>query len=170
MLPDGVTFGDNCNDQSDDSGFQFEFTCEGCGESWRTPYKRYAAGAAGDLLNAAGSLLGGVLSGAGEAADRVRQAGYRAARDQALKEAVREAETHFHLCPACHNHFCAKCWSTSSAACTSCVESGAAKKAPKPKKTAKPAPAEAKPKAFCPACGEKTPPEAKFCPACGGKL
>src|SRR5437868_3107682 len=101
-----LSFSDNYSDQSDNNGFQFEFYCENCHDAWRTEYKRNPVASASGLLNTASSLLGGIFGQAGDVADRVRDAGYRTARDNAFKEAVEQAKEHFHRCRRCHNYFC----------------------------------------------------------------
>ena len=48
-----IQFSDNINDLSTDSDFQFEFYCEHCRDAWRSPFDRYAAGTAENLLSSA---------------------------------------------------------------------------------------------------------------------
>lgn len=116
-----IHFGDNHNDVSTDSGFQFEFFCENCRDAWRSPFDRYAAGTLENMLGAADGLFGGVFGRARDAMGHVRSAGWQKARDDAFREAVKQAQEHFHRCPRCSNHHCDKCWNEDEGTCISCV-------------------------------------------------
>lgn len=116
-----IQISDNYNDLSTDSGFQFEFHCEHCGEAWRSEFDRYAAGTADGLLGAAEGLFGGIFGSARNALSHVRNAGWSKARDTALREAVTSAREHFHRCPRCANHNCDNCWNEDEGTCISCV-------------------------------------------------
>ena len=114
-------FANNYSDLSDGSGFQFEFYCERCHDAWRTDYDRYAAGTASSILDTASSFLGGFLGSAGTVVDRVRDSGYRSARDKAFEGALGEAEEHFNKCRRCANYFCAQCYNPNMHMCTNCA-------------------------------------------------
>lgn len=118
-----ISFGDNYSDISESTGFQFEFYCEQCRDAWRTEFKRYAAGTASSFLGSAGSLLGGFLGSAGHVADRLSDAGYKAAHDRAFQEALTQAKAHFHRCRRCSNYNCNKCYNPNLHLCTSCAPS-----------------------------------------------
>ncbi|HEX8696105.1 MAG TPA: zinc ribbon domain-containing protein [Longimicrobium sp.] len=116
-----IQFSDNYNDLSTDQGFQFEFYCEHCHDSWRSPFDRYAAGTAESVLGAAEGLFGGFFGTARNAISQVRGAGWSKARDAALRKAVEQAKEHFHRCPRCANHMCDNCWNEDEGTCISCV-------------------------------------------------
>ncbi len=116
-----IRLSDNHRDLSTHAGFQFEFYCERCSESWRSPFDRYAAGTFGSLLGAADGLLGGLFGGARHAVHEVATAGYSKAKDGALERAVAAARGHFRRCPRCSNHYCGDCWNADEGTCTSCV-------------------------------------------------
>lgn len=118
-----VKFSDNYSDLSAREGFQFEFYCECCNDAWRTDFKRYAAGTATGLLEAANSIFGGIFGGAERAADYIGDAGYRKARDKAFADAVEEAKVHFHRCRKCGNYVCAQCYNPRVNLCTGCAPS-----------------------------------------------
>jgi membrane protease subunit (stomatin/prohibitin family) len=118
---DQIQISDNYNDLSTDSGFQFEFHCEHCGETWRSPFDRYAAGTAENLMGAAEGLFGGIFGTARNALGHVRNAGWSKARDRALRDAVEQSREQFHRCPRCSNHMCANCWNGDEGTCISCV-------------------------------------------------
>lgn len=116
-----IHFGDNHNDLSTDTGFQFEFFCENCRDAWRSPFDRYATGTLENVLGAADGLFGGIFGRARDAVGHVRSAGWQKARDEAFREAVKQAQGHFHRCPRCSNHHCEKCWNADEGTCISCV-------------------------------------------------
>jgi membrane protease subunit (stomatin/prohibitin family) len=116
-----IQFSDNHQDLSTDTGFQFEFYCEGCHDAWRSPFDRYATGTADSVLGMAESVFGGIFSSARNAIGHVRSAGWQKARDEAFRTAVEEARAHFHRCPRCANHYCDNCWNADEGTCTVCV-------------------------------------------------
>lgn len=116
-----IRYSDNRRDLSTHSGFQFEFYCERCNESWRSPFDRYAAGTIEGVLGAADGLLGGFFGGARNLMNELSTAGYSKAKDGALERAVVTARDHFQRCPRCSNHFCADCWNPAEGTCISCV-------------------------------------------------
>ena len=116
-----IRFSDNHRDHSTDTGFQFEFFCERCHESWRSPFDRYAAGTVGNVLGMAEGIFGGIFGGARSALDRVKSAGWQTAHDSAFRRAVGEAQQHFHRCPRCSNHHCDDCWNADEGTCITCV-------------------------------------------------
>ncbi len=176
-----ISFSDNYSDLSEREGFQFEFYCERCGDAWRSEFKRYAAGTAGSILDTASSLLGGLLGGARDVADRIGDAGYRKAHDKAFAEAVEQAKVHFKRCRRCGNYFCAKCFNPSVNLCTGCAPSVedeanvAAREAEIEMARQKAQAAVMRGKkttdghVVCEACGARVA-MAKFCAECGAKM
>lgn len=116
-----IQFSDNYHDLSNDSGFQFEFYCERCHDAWRSPFDRYAAGTAENILGAAESLFGGIFGSARNVVGQVRSAGWQKAKDEALRSAISKAKDHFHRCPRCSNHYCDNCWNEDEGVCITCV-------------------------------------------------
>ena len=112
---------DNRRDLSTNSGFQFEFYCERCGETWRSPFDRYMAGTLDGVIGAADGLLGGLFGGARNLVNELSTAGYSKAKDEALERAVVTARSHFHRCPRCSNNFCDDCWNADEGTCIGCV-------------------------------------------------
>jgi membrane protease subunit (stomatin/prohibitin family) len=174
-----IRFSDNHRDHSTDSGFQFEFFCERCHESWRSPFDRYAAGTVDNVLGMAEGLFGGMFHGARHAIGRVKTAGWQSARDGAFRRAVGQAQSHFHRCPRCSNHHCDECWNADEGVCITCVprldaEIAAISRDAKLRKarevayesaTVAPADLEAR-VVSCPKCSAAVG-RAKFCPECG---
>lgn len=116
-----IYFRDNHNDVSTPNGFQFEFYCERCHDTWRSPFDRYTAGTFENVLGAADSLLGGLFGSARNAVGQVAGAGYSKAKDAALQSAAKQAANHFHRCPRCSNHFCDNCWNGDEGVCVGCI-------------------------------------------------
>ena len=116
-----IRFSDNCQDLSNDNGFQFEFYCEHCREAWRSRYESYTVGTVENLLGAAEGIFGGFLGTARDLVGRARGAGWSKARDGAMEKAVTEAKGRFHRCPRCANYHCDQCWNADEGTCISCV-------------------------------------------------
>ncbi|MHB1057461.1 MAG: zinc ribbon domain-containing protein [Rhodanobacter sp.] len=126
---DDLHFADNyrdlCRQGGTGSGFQFEFYCECCNDTWRSPFDPYRSGQASGWMQQASSLLGGLLGGAGssldEAAEGFAQAGWGPARDTAFRQAIEAAQAHFHRCARCHNYACDSCWDADRGLCRDCA-------------------------------------------------
>lgn len=176
---------DLCRREGVDAGFQFEFYCERCQDTWRTPFSAYRKGQVSGWLGRAAGIFGGVLGDAGRAADGFADAGFGEARDEAFKEAIESAKQHFHRCAKCYQYVCDPCWDTSKGLCRNCapdakVHGEAAKAQGLVQAVEEAAHAEGRNRAgsidvkadkqlVCPACGTETH-GAKFCPGCGAKL
>jgi hypothetical protein len=116
---------DLCRQSGTGAGFQFEFYCESCADTWRSPFDPYRSGQASSWLREAGSFLGNVLGGIGstvnDAADGFAQAGWGTSRDAAFKRAIEVAKGHFNRCAQCHDYMCGQCWSIESGLCVRCA-------------------------------------------------
>jgi len=105
-----------------DAGFQFDFSCERCRDTWRSPFVAYRTGQVAGWLSRAASALGGALaSDASRAATGLADAAWGAAKDAAMKQAITDAEAHFHRCARCQNQVCVKCWNVASGLCLNCA-------------------------------------------------
>lgn len=187
-MNDEIEFVSNYDDLSTERGFQFEFRCDRCGTGVRTRFKPYTAGTVAGVLDAAGSLLGGVFGSAADIGERVRSAGWQSAHDAAFAEAVEEVRNRFVQCPRCSSWVCVKsCWNERRGLCKECapdvgVEMAAAQAsrtteeiwahaamAAEDKKLAKEAWRETI-RATCPSCQKPLDANAKFCPECGARV
>ena len=184
-----IHFSDNYSDISrqggTDSGFQFEFYCECCNDTWRSPFVAYRSGQASGWIGRASGLLGGVLNQAASAVDGMAEAGWGKARDRAFEEAIESAKAHFKRCARCRQYVCARCWNTSNGLCLTCAPSaeveieaaraqgevyGAGEKAVNEGiQRGKRMDVKRDRQLVCPDCGAETK-GAKFCPECGMKL
>ncbi|MEW6568081.1 MAG: zinc ribbon domain-containing protein [Chloroflexota bacterium] len=183
-MNDSSEFVSNYSDLSTDRGFQFEFCCNRCSNGFRTRFQPWTVGSVSSVLDAAGSLLGGVFSSATDVGERARSAGWQKAHGEAFGAAIVEVRPNFVQCPRCSNWVCRKsCWNSKRSLCkecgpdlgmemsaiaTSCPNCGA------PQATnAKFCPecgTRLKEGLHCPQCGAKPTPGAKFCPECGAKV
>jgi hypothetical protein len=179
-----IAFTKNHSDHSTDTGFQFEFHCDRCGNGHMTPFQTSKLGVAAGLARAASSLLGGFLGSAAAAGDSVKDTFRGQARDQAFAAAVAEARQHFRQCSRCGSWVCPEhCWNEKRGLCEQCApdleEEAAAAQAQAAKeqvwekalKTDQLGDLDVKtPKtALCPHCGKKTG-GGKFCAECGKPL
>ena len=89
-------FTKNFTDHSNNSGYQFEFHCDKCGNGFRSTFQTSTLGVAAGLLKAAGSIFGGRLSSVGYGADNLKDALRGPQWDTAYQEAVAEIRPKFH--------------------------------------------------------------------------
>lgn len=182
-------FSDNYSDLSVQSGtncgFQFEFSCQRCGDTWRSEFVPYRSGQASGWLGRATSLLGGVLGDVGEAVEGMAEAGWGKAHDAAFRGAIEAARKHFHRCARCSDYFCNACWNEQRGLCLNCapdaeVEIESARARGEADGAIESATLEGQARGkkrdvkrerqlVCPGCGAETK-GAKFCPECGQKL
>jgi hypothetical protein len=184
-----IKFSKNFSDHSittgANSGFQFEFYCERCGDAWRTDFVPYRGGQATSWLGKAAGIFGGVLGNVERAAEGLAQAGYGGAHDHAFAAAVEHAKDHFHRCARCMEYACDTCWNSAKGLCRKCapdaeVEIDAARAEGEVQAVREKASADGKKRGelidvtrerqlVCPKCNAETH-GAKFCPECGVKL
>ena len=184
-----IKFADNYRDISHEygvnAGFQFEFYCEVCQDTWRSEFEAYRSAQASGWLDKAAGLFGGVLHKASDAVEGLAQAGWRTARFNAFREAVESAKRHFHRCAKCSQYVCDNCWNTGSGLCVRCapvaeveiessraygMASGAGEKArEKGRDLGAQMDVERERQLVCPNCNTPTR-GAKFCPECGTRL
>jgi hypothetical protein len=184
-----LKFSDNFNDVSRqhgvDAGFQFDFFCERCNDTWRTDFVPFRSAQASGWLGKAAGMFGGVLGGASNALEGLAQAGWGKAHDEAFKEAIEQAKKHFHRCAKCFQFVCDTCWNKENGLCLNCapdaeveIESarargeadGAGEKAAlEGVRRGKQKDVKRERQLVCPQCGAETK-GAKFCPECGQAL
>jgi hypothetical protein len=116
-----INFVHNYNDLSTDSGFQFEFCCDRCGNGYQTRFEPSVIGGVTDALEAASSMFGGLFSGAANLGHQARSATWEKAHDTAFEKAVAEAKPHFTQCSRCGHWFDSVCWNQQRGMCKNCV-------------------------------------------------
>jgi hypothetical protein len=185
-----LKFSDNYNDLSEQTGvragFQFEFYCERCNDTWRTEFVPFRSGQASGWLSKASSLFGGVIGGAAaDALEGVAESAWGNAHDKAFLESIEKAKNHFHRCARCFQYVCDVCWNSGKGLCLNCapdvqteVEAartqgeiyGASENAVlEGIRKGKKQDVKSEHQLKCPQCGAETK-GAKFCPECGFKL
>lgn len=122
-----IKFSDNYNDLSQHSrvnaGFQFEFSCERCDDTWRTDFVPFRSGQASGWLGKAAGIFGGAIGGASEALEGLAQSDWGKAHDEAFKQAVEQAKRHFHRCARCFQYVCDTCLNKDKGLCLNCAPS-----------------------------------------------
>jgi hypothetical protein len=117
-----IEFTDNYQDLSTDTGYQFKFFCQCCGNGYMSSWQANKLGVAGGLLRGAGDLLGGVFGRASSGAYEVQRAVGGPAHDSALKEAVAEIRPLFVQCKRCGQWVCKEiCWNAERSLCKNCA-------------------------------------------------
>ncbi|MDO8963396.1 MAG: zinc ribbon domain-containing protein [Coriobacteriia bacterium] len=184
-------FGDLSIQSGARAGFQFEFYCERCQDTWRSSFSPFLAAQGADWLNRASGFLGGVIGGAnplddaGNALGGVGEAKWGEEHDKAFMKAFEEAKTNFHRCPQCVGYVCDRCWNGEAGLCRNCAPSAevaaeAAFAAGKVQAVSEKAALEGihegkhmdvkqRAQLVCPDCNTETN-GAKFCPNCGKQM
>lgn len=178
-------FTKNFSDHSNDTGYQFEFHCDKCGNGYRSTFQTSKLGVAASLFKAAGSIFGGSFNSVGAGADHVKDALRGEAWDSSFKEAIAEIRPKFHQCTKCGQWVCPDvCWNEERGMCEACapnLQEHAASiqaqvaveqvwdKARKADQTDG-LDVSQKQAAACPKCGAGVQPKAKFCQACGSPV
>jgi Double zinc ribbon len=175
----------NHSDHSSDTGFQFEFFCDKCGNGLRSGFKTNKVGFAASMIKAAGALLGGEMMRASYGADHVKDALRGPAWDAAFQDAIEECRPKFRQCTRCGKWVCPEvCWNHARGLCEECApdltEQAPAIQAQIALEQAREQAAKAdqlagmsltqQPLAVAPGCAKcsaKLAPGAKFCEACG---
>jgi hypothetical protein len=178
----GTPFTRNYRDHSNDTGYQFEFHCDKCGNGHRSSFQTSTLGLASKVLKAAGSIFGGSLWNAGHGADHMKDALRGQAWDKAFEEAIAEMRPKFRQCTRCGTWVCPEvCWNESRNLCESCApDLGEEAAAAQARAAAEQVQDKARQVdhvaavdmsqamvASCPQCQSRLTPGAKFCAGCG---
>ena len=191
-----IPFTGNHDDLSTDTGFQFKFYCERCQNGYMSSFQRNAVGMAGQILQGASSLFGGLFSQGADASYHVQRLVGGPAHDAALRTAVEEITPLFHQCKHCGDWVCDSVyWNGEASQCKRCapiareVETSTraqhvhtqvtndlfleenVRMSAKGKEVAAKCSCGAPTlgKKFCPECGKPTGAGTKFCSECGAK-
>jgi membrane protease subunit (stomatin/prohibitin family) len=188
-MSEKIEFTKNYSDLSTNQGFQFEFYCNRCGTGYRTRFKPSVTGAVSGVMDAAGSMFGGIFGRAADLSERVRSAGWEKAHDEAFIDATEEVRGDFIQCPRCSNWVCRKsCWNDQKGLCKECApDLGVEMAAAQASRTVEEVWAHSQVaeedrqmlqekswregvRATCPNCNAPLANNAKFCPECGTKI
>jgi hypothetical protein len=117
-----IEFTDNYQDLSTETGYQFKFICESCGNGYMSSWRASKVGIAGELTRAAGNILGGIFGRASAGAYEIQRAVGGPEHDGALEAAVAEIKPLFTQCKRCGQWVCAEiCWNKERSLCKSCA-------------------------------------------------
>ncbi len=114
------------------AGFQFEFTCESCGDTWKSPFKPYRAGQAAGLFRRFGyifnefakvSTVTDAVFKLTRASNTTIEATGSKPKAEALEEAMASARQRYDQCKSCHTWVCANCYNESDQLCIKCEHS-----------------------------------------------
>ncbi|KJK59686.1 double zinc ribbon domain-containing protein [Saccharothrix sp. ST-888] len=122
---------DLCQQQGTGAGFQFEFSCSRCHDTWRSPFEAFTSGQVAGWVNkgigAVYNLIGGnATNGISNAADGLAGATWGSSRDSAFERAIGNAQQHFNRCARCTSYVCGQCWSPAQGLCLHCAPDTAA--------------------------------------------
>ncbi|MFJ6214734.1 zinc ribbon domain-containing protein [Streptomyces sp. NPDC092296] len=121
---------DLCQQSGTGAGFQFEFSCSRCHDTWRSPFEPFTSGRVAGWVGKAASTAWGMLGRTGSsistAVDGLAGAGWGSARDAAFQRAITNAETHFNRCGRCTDYVCGRCWNAAQGLCLHCAPDTAA--------------------------------------------
>ncbi len=116
-----IEFTDNYQDLSNDTGYQFKFYCNHCGNGYESSFQVSATKAAGGILRSAGGMFGGVLGRLGASEYDVERLAGGPGHDRALQAAVAEIKPKFNQCTRCGRWVCQEiCWNADVGLCTVC--------------------------------------------------
>lgn len=177
-----IAFTRNYRDHSNDTGYQFEFFCDKCGNGFRSKFHASALGVGSKIAKGLGSLFGGNLWAAGNAADHMKDGLRGGAWDEAFKKAIEEIRPQFHQCTRCGQWVCPEvCWNEARGLCEGCAPDLAEEAAHHQAHIASDQMAErmraadqvgavdvtAQMQSGCLHCQARLAPGAKFCASCG---
>ena len=173
----------NHRDHSNDTGFQFEFFCDKCGNGFRSSFQASALGVGAKIAKGLGSLFGGgQMFNVGVAADHMKDGLRGPAWDGAFQKAIEEIRPRFRQCTRCGQWVCPEvCWNEARGLCEACAPDLAEEAAHHQAHIAADQIAEkmrnedlvgdvnvkAQMQAGCPHCKARIAPGAKFCAECG---
>jgi hypothetical protein len=178
-----IPFTRNHRDHSNETGFQFEFFCDKCGNGFRSSFQASALGVGAKIAKGLGSLFGGSnLWQAGNAAEHMKDGLRGGAWDEAFKKAIDEIRPKFHQCTRCGQWVCPEvCWNEQRQLCESCAPNLAEEAAHHQAHVASQQMHDkiraadqvgavdptAEMLAACPHCSSRLQPGKKFCAGCG---
>jgi hypothetical protein len=166
------------------AGFQYEFYCENCQETWRSPFKPYRAGQAAGLFTRFSWILnefykiGGITDlvyKAGRASGQSASVAGSKVGAKAFAEAEALAVNLYHKCGTCRLMVCEDCWREEAQMCVKCEANAAAARQVEEssQSSATVCPNCRTPSQggrFCHECGFDMASTHKSCPACGSTM
>ncbi|MEZ0094158.1 zinc ribbon domain-containing protein [Streptacidiphilus sp. EB129] len=180
---------DLCEQYGTGAGFQFEFSCSRCQDTWRSPFQPYTSGRMAGWMDKAVSGAWGALGRAGSEASTaiggLVGANWGPAKDTAFQRAVSDATAHFNRCARCTSYVCERCWNPGQGLCLGCAPDTAAEVAAAQQRGLNDVASqraydsggtrgaaydvERPTQLVCPQCATETH-GSRFCPGCGHQL
>ena len=112
-----IKFTRNYNDKSTNTGFQFEFICDRCGNGYESTFQNSATGILSEGLDTAANLLGGIFGGAARLGESVNSAAWHQQKDAAFAKAIEEVKPYFKQCKRCGKWVDDTCWNAQRGLC-----------------------------------------------------
>ncbi|HEY4238821.1 MAG TPA: zinc ribbon domain-containing protein [Kofleriaceae bacterium] len=179
-----IAFTRNYTDHSNDTGYQFEFHCDKCGNGYRSSFQASKLGVGSKIAHGLGSLFGNSSwNAAAQASDYMKDGLRGKAWDTAFSDAVEEIKPKFHQCTRCGHWVCPEvCWNEQRGLCENCApdlaEEAAAQQAQiaaqqigeKMRAVDQVKGIDPQAEAMvsqCPSCHARVTPGSKFCAGCG---
>lgn len=153
------------------AGFQFEFFCNGCPRTWKSPFQPHRMGQLTALISRFAYFLGNARR-VGNVTSGFAYMGGHGGKQKALAEAMERAGELFTNCVGCRQGFCADCIDPRTKTCHRCLERSKEESQLSSQLAAErtggsyEAPAAASPKMVCPSC-QGAHGGGRFCAACG---
>jgi Double zinc ribbon len=102
-------------------GFQFEFTCSNCANTWRSAFKPYRKGQVAGFISNLLMHVHGVRNVA-YATRTASEAGMSGAKKTAFDEAMEQARSMYTECSECQQAACGKCCPAGQRLCKNCLD------------------------------------------------
>jgi hypothetical protein len=121
-----VAFTGNVTDLCNENGFQWEFSCNRCGNGFRSPFAQNVAARGRGLLRMAGEWFGGKVETFSSGVEQFNYYGgtfgqESATKDQHFAKAVEAVRSNFRQCRGCGRWACAQfCWNNDVGQCMEC--------------------------------------------------
>src|SRR4051812_48200975 len=121
---------DLCEQHGTGAGFQFEFSCSRCYDTWRSAFQPYTSGRvsgwADRVVGSAWGAFGRTGSEATSALGGLVGANWGPNKDAAFQQAITAAQAHFNRCARCTDYVCGRCWNAAQGLCLGCAPDTAA--------------------------------------------
>jgi hypothetical protein len=117
-----IAFTRNYTDRSNDTGFQFEFFCDKCGNGHMTSFRTNTLSVFSKVVSVISSFFGGRGSNVVYAGDQAKDIFRGKSWDSAYSAAVAECKQHFKQCSRCGLWVCPEhCWNVKAGLCEACA-------------------------------------------------
>ncbi|MBI3912603.1 MAG: zinc ribbon domain-containing protein [Chloroflexi bacterium] len=112
-----IQFTRNHNDLSTNTGFQFEFFCDRCGNGVQSEFEGSSTGMVSGALDTAANLFGGILGAAADIGNKAHSVAWEKQHDEAFKRAIAQVKGSFKQCKRCGKWVDDVCWNQTRGLC-----------------------------------------------------